>query len=110
MRHVADANTLDIKLNKVDVDNGYDAFSLDNTRETLSDQPGEDSLDMTSMLVRWNRVGERFTSTVQVSDVDADAYTATTRTGASSVFDRFGSTARLINTRATSSEARSSGA
>ena len=73
LRHVADANTVDIKLNKVDVDNGYDAFSLDNTRETLSDQPGEDSLDMTSMLVRWNRVGERFTSTVQVSDVDADA-------------------------------------
>ena len=73
LRHVADANTVDIKLNKVDVDNGYDAFSLDNTRETLSDQPGEDSLDMTSMLVRWNRVGERFTSTVQVSEVDADA-------------------------------------
>ena len=73
LRHVADANTVDIKLNKVDVDNGYDAFSLDNTRETLSDQPGEDSLDMTSMLIRWNRVGERYTSMVQVSDVDADA-------------------------------------
>ena len=73
LRRVADANTVDIKLNKVEVDNGYDAFSLDNTRETLSDQPGEDSLDMTSMLVRWNRVGERFTSTIQVSDVDADA-------------------------------------
>ena len=25
-------------------DNGYDAFSLDNTRQTLSDQPGEDDL------------------------------------------------------------------
>ena len=73
LRHVADANTIDIKLNKVEVDNGYDAFSLDNTRETLSDQPGEDSLDMTSMLIRWNWVGERFTSTFQVSDVDADA-------------------------------------
>ena len=73
LRHVIDANTVDIKLNKVDVKNGYDAFSLDNTRETLSDQPGEDSLELTSMLVRWNRVGERFTSTVQVSDVDADA-------------------------------------
>lgn len=73
LRHVVDANTVDIKLNKVDVENGYDAFSLDNTRETLSDQPGEDSLELTSMLVRWNRVGERFTSTLQVSDVDADA-------------------------------------
>ncbi len=26
----------------VNVDNGYDAFSLDNTRHTLSDQPGQD--------------------------------------------------------------------
>ncbi len=26
----------------VDIDNGYDAFSLDNTRHTLSDQPGVD--------------------------------------------------------------------
>jgi len=27
----------------VDIDNGYDAFSLDNTRHTLSDEPGNDS-------------------------------------------------------------------
>ena len=27
---------------QVDVDNGYDAFSLDNDRDTLSDQPGQD--------------------------------------------------------------------
>lgn len=27
-------------------DNGYDAFSLDNTRQTLSDQPGEDDLSL----------------------------------------------------------------
>jgi outer membrane receptor protein involved in Fe transport len=26
-----------------DIDNGYDAFSLDNTRETLSDEPGKDT-------------------------------------------------------------------
>lgn len=26
-----------------DIDNGYDAFSLDNTRETLSDEPGKDA-------------------------------------------------------------------
>ncbi len=73
LRYVTDANTVDIKVSNVDIDNGYDAFSLNNTRETLSDQPGEDSLDMTSMLVRWNRVGEHFTSTIQLSDVDADA-------------------------------------
>jgi hypothetical protein len=27
-----------------DIDNGYDAFSLDNTRQTLSDEPGRDTL------------------------------------------------------------------
>ncbi len=33
---------LDLTAFYADVDNGYDAFSLDNTRETLSDQPGKD--------------------------------------------------------------------
>ncbi len=33
---------LDVTTLYVDVDNGYDAFSLDNTRTTLSDQPGHD--------------------------------------------------------------------
>jgi outer membrane receptor protein involved in Fe transport len=28
---------------RVDADNGYDAFSLDNTRHTLSDEPGKDA-------------------------------------------------------------------
>jgi iron complex outermembrane receptor protein len=35
---------LDLSLSKVDLDNGYDAFSLDNIRDTLSDQPGFDRL------------------------------------------------------------------
>ncbi len=29
-------------IGRVDIDNGYDAFSLDNNRNTLSDQPGRD--------------------------------------------------------------------
>lgn len=73
LRHVADQNTVEIKLNKIDIDNGYDAFSLDNTRETLSDQPGEDSLDMTSSLIRWRREGHKYTSMFQISDLEADA-------------------------------------
>lgn len=73
LRYANDANTVDIKVSNVDIDNGYDAFSLNNTRETLSDQPGEDSLDMTSALIRWSRVADRYTSTIQLSDVDADA-------------------------------------
>jgi hypothetical protein len=69
LRHVSGQHSVDMKVNKVEVKNGYDAFSLDNTRETLSDQPGEDSLDMTSALIRWNRFGEDYTSMIQVSDV-----------------------------------------
>ena len=34
--------SLKLTLFKVDADNGYDAFSLDNTRRTLSDKPGHD--------------------------------------------------------------------
>ena len=33
---------LDITASSIDIDNGYDAFSLDNERDTLSDQPGFD--------------------------------------------------------------------
>lgn len=33
----------DLTLALIDIDNGYDAFSLDNNRETLSDEPGFDT-------------------------------------------------------------------
>lgn len=38
----ADAALWTLSLGRIDVDNGYDAFSLDNDRTTLSDQPGQD--------------------------------------------------------------------
>ncbi|MFT6268491.1 MAG: outer membrane receptor protein involved in Fe transport [Alphaproteobacteria bacterium] len=44
---------LDIKLYKFDINNGYDAFSLDNT-VTLSDQPGFDRLDATAGSLKYN--------------------------------------------------------
>ena len=33
----------------IDADNGYDAFSLDNERTTLSDEPGEDTQEMAAV-------------------------------------------------------------
>ena len=39
----SDDLTIDYSLLYVDVDNGYDAFSLDNNRTTLSDEPGVDA-------------------------------------------------------------------
>ncbi len=38
-----DDATVEVMLGYVDLDDGYDAFSLDNTRTTLSDQPGRDA-------------------------------------------------------------------
>ena len=49
---------LSIKFNALlaDIDNGYDAFSLKNTRSTTSDQPGSDSQDTlaASITLLWN--------------------------------------------------------
>jgi len=39
---VTDDLVIDTTLHYIDVDNGYDAFSLDQNRHTLSDEPGED--------------------------------------------------------------------
>lgn len=39
---VSESLALDLNASLIDVDNGYDAFSLDNVRDTLSDEPGHD--------------------------------------------------------------------
>lgn len=41
----------------IDTDNGYDAFSLDNTRETLSDEPGRDTLSTRAAAVQYDFSG-----------------------------------------------------
>lgn len=41
----SDAIDVSLTLLKLDIDNGYDSFTLDNSRETISDQPGSDALD-----------------------------------------------------------------
>ena len=73
IRQRFDRNTIDIGVSRIDVANGYDAFSLDNTRETLSDNPGEDSLALNAGFVRWNHEGDRYESQLQASSVTADA-------------------------------------
>jgi len=39
---MADNWQLNLSLSHVNIDNGYDAFTLDNSRTTLSDEPGRD--------------------------------------------------------------------
>jgi iron complex outermembrane receptor protein len=46
-------STLDLTALYVDIDNGYDAFSLDNTRHTLSDQPGRDLQESSALALKW---------------------------------------------------------
>ena len=41
--YASDKHTVDLTLLHVDVDNGYDAWTLDNTRDSHSDQPGKDT-------------------------------------------------------------------
>ena len=43
---------VDFTLANIDINNGYDAFSLDNTRHTLSDEPGFDHQDSTYIAVK----------------------------------------------------------
>ena len=71
---VTDAFDLDLTLYAADIDNGYDAFSLDNTRETLSDQPGEDSLEVfgAALRARLDLVDD-YAFEALVSGVDADS-------------------------------------
>ena len=44
-----------LRLFSYDVDNGYDNFSLDNNRTTLSDQPGKDAVEGTAVSINWTR-------------------------------------------------------
>lgn len=67
-----DAGTLDLNLHYFDIDNGFDAFSLDNTRETLSDQPGVDRTESQAASLRWTANGARVWS-AQLSVAQTDA-------------------------------------
>ncbi len=65
--------TLDWVLNDHQVANGYDAFSLDRNRTTLSDQPGQDRQDVFANALKANYRGFDFAdSMTQLSVIDAD--------------------------------------
>lgn len=48
----SDSTTVDLSLARIEIDNGYDSFTLDNSRNTLSDEPGFDRQDMTLASLR----------------------------------------------------------
>ncbi|MCZ6657639.1 MAG: TonB-dependent receptor [Gammaproteobacteria bacterium] len=70
--HVTDALSMGLSGLYVDIDNGYDAFSLDNTRHTLSDEPGHDRHESKAVAIEavWQRDG--FDAEVVASYADND--------------------------------------
>lgn len=44
--------TVDLNLLHLNIDNGYDAFTFDNSRNSLADQPGEDKLHTNAFAVK----------------------------------------------------------
>lgn len=66
--------TLDFALHYYDVDNGYDAFSLDNIRTTISDEPGFDRQETLafSTKLQWQMDKVTLEATLATSDSDLD--------------------------------------
>jgi iron complex outermembrane receptor protein len=53
----SDHLAVDVSAMWVDLDNGYDAFAVDNSRKTLSDQPGQDAQISRSLALRLDYEG-----------------------------------------------------
>ena len=65
--------TIDLAGYYFDFDNGYDTFSLDNTRETLSDEPGFDTQETAAFSAKFTYQGfETATLLAIVSHADSD--------------------------------------
>ena len=76
LRYVYDPNDVlqvDVTMFVADIDNGYDAFSLDNNRNTFSDQPGKDQQQTAafSAIVNW-QFDEDYRIRGLLSSVDSD--------------------------------------
>jgi outer membrane receptor protein involved in Fe transport len=70
---VDERQQLDVTLMGADSDNGYDAFSLDNTRNTLSDQPGRDRQRSRALAAHWQTDGEHLRAELLGSAADSDS-------------------------------------
>lgn len=66
-------DSVDLTLMYIDIDNGYDAFSLDNTRHTLSDQPGKDRQESYASGLEWRRSLDRVVLDVAATGASTDS-------------------------------------
>ena len=63
---------LDLSLFHVDIDNGYDAFTLDNSRTTLSDEPGQDQQESLALAIESSWQLDSFDLKLIVGLADSD--------------------------------------
>lgn len=63
---------LDLTLSHVDIDNGYDSFTLDNSRTTLSDEPGQDRQESSSLAINSSWQADNFDLEVILGLADSD--------------------------------------
>ena len=65
---------VDVSLSNTEVDNGYDAFSLDNNRITLSDEPGFDrqNSNYASVKSKWSGQNYEITAILGAANSDID--------------------------------------
>jgi len=64
--------TIDLTLADISIENGYDAFSLENTRHTLSDEPGFDNQDSTYFSLKSTWQAEKMNVEVLLNHADSD--------------------------------------
>lgn len=64
--NVGETGALNLTFMRVDLDNGYDAFSIDNSRTTLSDDPGKDSQRVNAGALKWRN---EFTSGLNLTAI-----------------------------------------
>jgi iron complex outermembrane receptor protein len=100
-----EATQVDFTYLHADIDNGYDAWALDNSRLTLSDEPGEDSQRANGASLRvestaWR--GNQFTAIATYANSDSinsfDADWGNARSWAPYVYQYFGHYARERST------------
>ncbi|MEM1433725.1 MAG: TonB-dependent receptor [Pseudomonadota bacterium] len=69
------AGTVLLNLGLIEIDNGYDAFSLENDRNTRSDQPGRDEQETRYLSARYETAGDgpvRYSAALSFADSDSN--------------------------------------
>ena len=66
-------HSLDFGLTYIDLENGYDAFSLDNVRDTLSDQPGQDNQESLALSLQLDSSFDSFETELALTWADTES-------------------------------------